>query len=276
MDHRAVMLLHWRDLVAGEVRHALAAIVNRLSEELCDRAFHEGGNVADSPHLDAARDLRLRQGELVLRFEGHLSVLFDEMLCPPCAGRPEDRLGDTLRAACARALADMNAPSATRQAVVGGLETFLDLELPALARMATDAAAAADAPAGRAPPSMRARRQLEGCMDRRKVPHFVRAFLLDQWSRLLDRIAAEEGEGSMEWRRAMNTAEELLAAVQDLCSDASSRDRLWALPRLVHSLRRGMRRVPVSLQEEMLFLRTLRTWHLRTAGFGSPPDMLDS
>jgi hypothetical protein len=58
--------------------------------------------------------------------------------------------------------------------------------------------------------------------------------------------------------------------MQEFADGDSRRQAIWTLPSLVHRLRRGMRGISMTLHEQMLFLRTLRAYHLRMIGQRTP------
>ncbi|MBI1733196.1 MAG: DUF1631 family protein [Gammaproteobacteria bacterium] len=97
----------------------------------------------------------------------------------------------------------------------------------------------------------------------RPLPHFVRHFALDNWARVMTLIKMEKGKNSLEWGRAWKTLDDLAAGVKVFGDPARRRAVIWTLPGLVRRLKHGMRTVSIPLQEQVLFLKTLRAHQLR-------------
>jgi hypothetical protein len=342
-------LLHeCRQLATLRIRHSMGSMLQELNEALFDRAFGDGGNVADSPYFDAVREIQFRKREFALRFEKRLTDLFENELRnarsaatpvrtvpAPTPGPAADEAADRVARNCRQSLLeldkrigvlmrdpnlsrsrnplapehvfeafraacnDIDSGEQARRLLLEVFERHMERELSdiyveinsVLARRGvlpglsmpwgTDAPAAAaaaptrireaeSAPEPSGPELARMRARLEAQLAGRPVPHFVQVFLFNQWLILLERIAREKGEACPEWEKTMATAEELVRSVQEFADGHSRRHAIWALPSLVHRLRRGMRNIPMTLHEQMLFLRTLRAYHLRMIGQKSP------
>jgi hypothetical protein len=351
---QAGLLHECRDLATLRIRRSMGSMLKDLNEALFDRAFGEGGNVADSPYFDAVREIQFRKQEIALRFEKRLTDLFEEELrnaraardpeaghaeqaAPPSdedAGEVAERVAQDCRQAllvldkrigvlmrdpnlsCSRnplaparvfeafraACDDIDSGEQARRLLLDVFERHMEQELAdiygeinaVLARRGVlpglsilpeqdsgtvtvqlgprltshqDEEAAADSPG---PDLAHVRVRLETQVAGRAVPHFVRAFLFERWLMVLERIAGEKGEDGPEWEKAMETAEELIRSVQEFADGDSRRHAIWTLPSLVHRLRRGMRGISMTLHEQMLFLRTLRAYHLRMIGQKTP------
>jgi hypothetical protein len=345
---QAGLLHECRDLAAQRIRRTMGAMLKELHETLFDRAFGEGGNVADSPYFDAVREIQFRKQEIAVRFEKRLSDLFEsEMrnaraaqdpaaIGPPAPETGTDAAAERVAGDCRQALLaldkrigvlmrdpnlnhsrnplaparvfeafraacdDIDSGEQARWLLLQVFEKHMEQELAALygdinavlarrgvlpglsvvpepdsgrvtlqLRPLTSVPAAAPALESAAE-AARLRAHLEAQLGGRQVPHFVRVFLLERWALALERIAREKGEDSPEWDKAVETAEELIRSVQEFADGDSRRHAIWALPSLVHRLRRGMRGISMTLHEQMLFLRTLRAYHLRMIGQRAP------
>jgi hypothetical protein len=347
---QAGLLHECRDLATLRIRRSMGSMLKELNETLFDRAFGEGGNVADSPYFDAVREIQFRKQEIALRFEKRLTDLFEEELRnaraarDPEGERPEraesdagevaervaqdcrqallvldKRIGVLMRdpnLSCSRnplaparvfeafraACDDIDSGEQARRLLLDVFERHMEQELAdiyqeinsVLARRGVlpglsilpeqdsgtvtvqlgprvparqDEETEADLPG---PDLAHVRARLEAQVAGRTVPHFVRAFLFERWLMVLERVAGEKGEDGPEWEKAMETAEELIRSVQEFADGDSRRHAIWTLPSLVHRLRRGMRGVSMTLHEQMLFLRTLRAYHLRMIGQKTP------
>lgn len=98
------------------------------------------------------------------------------------------------------------------------------------------------------------------------VPHFVQNFARQTWSRVLAGVKMENGEGSVDWDRALTTLEEIITSVEMFGDPSSRRVAIWKLPGLVRHLKTGMRSVRIPQEDQVLFLKTLRAHHLRVLG----------
>lgn len=351
---QAGLLHECRDLATLRIRRSMGGMLKELNEALFDRAFGEGGNVADSPYFDAVREIQFRKQEIALRFEKRLTDLFEDELRnaraarDPEAAHPEraagavesaagevaDRIAQDCRQAllvldkrmgvlmrdpnlsCSRnplsparvfeafraACDDIDSGEQARRLLLDVFERHMEQELgdlyreinsvlarrgvlPGLSILAEPDSGTVtvqldsrsplrkdDEPAVElpGPEAAHIRARLEAQLAVRAVPHFVRAFLFERWVLVLERTAREKGEDGPEWEKAMETAEELIRSVQEFADGNSRRHAIWALPSLVHRLRRGMRGISMTLHEQMLFLRTLRAYHLRMIGQKTP------
>jgi len=345
---QAGLLHECRHLATLRIRRSMGGMLKELNETLFDRAFGEGGNVADSPYFDAVREIQFRKQEIALLFEKRLSDLFEEELRnartageadaaavavpEPAAGAVAERVAHDCRQAllvldkrigvlmrdpnlsCSRnplapgrvfeafraACNDIDSGDQARRLLLDVFERHMEQELsgiydeingvlarrgvlPGLSILVDGDAGAAGAPLEPAPErrddtvpeapgpeAARARTCLETQLAGRVVPHFVRAFLFDHWVIVLQRVVRDRGESGPEWDKAIETAEELIRSVQEFADGDSRRHAIWALPSLVHRLRRGMRGISMTLHEQMLFLRTLRAYHLRMIGQKAP------
>ena len=345
---QAGLLHECRHLATLRIRRSMGGMLKELNETLFDRAFGEGGNVADSPYFDAVREIQFRRQEIALRFEKCLLDLFEEELRrartspeADASGAPAgpespagevaervardcrqallvldkrvgvlmrdpnlshsrnplapDRVFEAFRAACN----DIDSGEPARRLLLDVFERHMERELAdiyneinaVLARrgvlpglsilpeadagtVTVELAARADredtVPEPPGPAAAQVRVRLEAQLAARTVPHFVRAFLFEHWVIVLERIAQDKGEGGPDWEKALETAEELIRSMQEFADGDSRRHAIWALPSLVHRLRRGMRGISMTLHEQMLFLRTLRAYHLRMIGQKTP------
>ena len=350
---QAGLLHECRDLATLRIRRSMGGMLKELNETLFDRAFGEGGNIADSPYFDAVREIQFRKQEFALRFEKRLSDLFEEELRNARAARepgaaaavapePESPVGEVAERvardcrqallvldkrvgvlmrdpnlSCSRnplapgrvfeafrsACDDIDSGEQARRLLLDVFERHMEQEfgdiygeinailarrgvLPGLSivpepdsgtvtvQLQAGAAERNEAAAEESPgpEAARARARLEAQLAGRTVPHFVRAFLFERWATVLERIAKDKGEAGPEWDKALETAEELIRSVQEFADGESRRHAIWTLPSLVHRLRRGMRGVSITLHEQMLFLRTLRAYHLQMIGQKTPAD----
>lgn len=99
-----------------------------------------------------------------------------------------------------------------------------------------------------------------------EVPYFVRAFALECWARVMDRVRAEKGEDSVEWGRTIRTLEDLVRSVEMFGDAEYRRLAIWGLPGLIQRIRTGMASANIPQQEQVLFLKTLRAHQLRFLG----------
>lgn len=332
---QAGLLRECRARVATHMRRAMGGVLRELNEALFDRAFGEGGNVADSPYFDAVREIQFRKQEIALLFEKRLTDLFETELrrareeedaapaadsdySPPLAAECrqallalDKRIGVLMRdpnlsrsrnpleparifEAFHSACREIDSGDQARRLLLEVFERHMQRELgslygeinavlarrgvlpglslpgPALTAELELQAIDTDPTPVPGPVADRVREQLELMLAGRRVPHFIRSFLVDQWSVLLAGILRDKGVDSPEWDKAMQTAASLVQGVQEPGDGDSRRQAIWALPGLVHRLRRGMRAIPMSIHDQMLFLRTLRAYHLRMIGQKAP------
>jgi hypothetical protein len=113
-------------------------------------------------------------------------------------------------------------------------------------------------------PSIRSK--VERLLKPRTLPHFVRTFALETWSAVLALIKTNKGARSLEWELAMKTLEDLIAGVESFDDPVQRRVAIWKLPGLVRRLKSGMGSICVPQQDQALFLKTLRAYHLRVLG----------
>lgn len=100
----------------------------------------------------------------------------------------------------------------------------------------------------------------------RRLPRFVQSFLDQQWCSVLEKIHREHGEASHEWRGAMETVADLINHLRSFSTAEDRRKAIWMLPGLVFRMKRGMQRAGIPLHEQLIFLKTLRAYHLRLLG----------
>lgn len=92
------------------------------------------------------------------------------------------------------------------------------------------------------------------------LPAFIRSFMVNYWKNYLLVTLVREGEGSLEWKRALTVTDNLLWSIRPKL--ASERDRLVRmLPGLLQSLREGMELVAMSDDSYQAFLSQLGDLH---------------
>lgn len=92
------------------------------------------------------------------------------------------------------------------------------------------------------------------------LPAFIRSFMLNYWKNYLLVTLVREGDGSLEWKRALTVTDNLLWSIRPKL--ASERDRLVRmLPGLLQSLREGMELVAMSDDSYQAFLSQLGDLH---------------
>ncbi|BCO31838.1 hypothetical protein TspCOW1_19410 [Thiohalobacter sp. COW1] len=92
------------------------------------------------------------------------------------------------------------------------------------------------------------------------LPAFIRSFMVNYWKNYLLVMLVREGDGSLEWKRALTVTDNLLWSIRPKL--ASERDRLVRmLPGLLESLREGMELVAMSDDSYQAFLSQLGDLH---------------
>ena len=92
------------------------------------------------------------------------------------------------------------------------------------------------------------------------LPAFIRSFMVNYWKNYLLVTLVREGDGSLEWKRALTVTDNLLWSIRPKL--ASERDRLVRmLPGLLQSLREGMELVAMSDDSYQAFLSQLGDLH---------------
>ncbi|HSH30625.1 MAG TPA: DUF1631 domain-containing protein [Thiohalobacter sp.] len=92
------------------------------------------------------------------------------------------------------------------------------------------------------------------------LPAFIHSFVVNYWRNYLLITLVREGEGSLEWKRALTVTDNLLWSIRPKL--ASERDRLVRmLPGLLQSLREGMELVAMSDDSYQAFLSQLGDLH---------------
>lgn len=92
------------------------------------------------------------------------------------------------------------------------------------------------------------------------LPAFIRSFMVNYWKNYLLVTLVREGDGSLEWKRALTVTDNLLWSIRPKL--ASERDRLVrVLPGLLQSLREGMELVAMSDDSYQAFLSQLGDLH---------------
>ena len=92
------------------------------------------------------------------------------------------------------------------------------------------------------------------------LPTFIHAFLVNYWKNYLLVTLVREGDGSLEWKRALTVTDNLLWSIRPKL--ASERERLVRmLPGLLQSLREGMELVAMSDESYQAFLSQLGDLH---------------
>ena len=108
--------------------------------------------------------------------------------------------------------------------------------------------------------------RIEEHLGGRRPPRFIEEFLRIQWQRVLEQIYRDQGEQSVEWSKAIGALSDLLKHVSSFNSREDRRNAIWMLPGLLYRLKRGMRAAGIPLDEQLLFLKTLRAYHLSMLG----------
>ncbi len=108
--------------------------------------------------------------------------------------------------------------------------------------------------------------QIETQLKGHEIPHFVSAFALGTWAQVMTRLKMDKGEGSAEWNMALKTLDDFIAGIESFSDPLSRRLAVWKLPGLVQRLKTGMGSIGIPQQEQLLFLKTLRAYHLRVLG----------
>ena len=105
-------------------------------------------------------------------------------------------------------------------------------------------------------------------IDVKNVPGFVRAFALETWTIVLQREYEKHGEGSAEWRRALQVVTDLYDCTRGPVDKDARQRHLWTLPGLVYRLKGGMKMAAIPLKAQADFFRQLKAHHADLAGPG--------
>jgi len=102
--------------------------------------------------------------------------------------------------------------------------------------------------------------EVEARCNRHELPRFVREFLVSYWQNLLLITRVREGEDSLEWKRVLQTMDNLIWSVQP--KQVQERERLVRmLPGLLGALREGMTLISMREDDFQGFLTRLADRH---------------
>ena len=105
--------------------------------------------------------------------------------------------------------------------------------------------------------------RIEQRISKLETPDFIRQFLLESWSLVLEDIYEKFSEKSNEWDRAMQVADELINCAQ-LSEDREVRtQQIWMLPGLIYRVKVGMKAVSLPLKIQADFLSALKAHHIQ-------------